>query len=107
MLDGPQKFSSLGLVIEAEFDKSSLQSVNIIPVDTQSGNPRQLDNWENIGAVNYLADLSKVLENEEKLIEHYYHTCLDNFTIHRNAFMYYSIGKMNIRRLKDLILSQF
>lgn len=103
----PKKFSRLGLIIEADFDKGSLVSVNIIPVDTQNGNPRQLDNEENIAAINYLADLSMVLKNEKELIRHYYRTCRDNFKIHRTAFMYYSIGKMNMRRLNNLILSQF
>jgi len=104
---GSHKFSRLGLIIEAEFDKKSLININIVPLYTQKGIAKLLDNEDNREAFDYLAALSTPLRNRKELTRNYYHTCLGNFNIHRNAFLYYSFGKLNIRRLKELIMSQF
>jgi poly-gamma-glutamate capsule biosynthesis protein CapA/YwtB (metallophosphatase superfamily) len=107
MAAGSRKFSRLGLVIEAEFDRNSLNRIDIIPVDTQGGNPRLVNGKEFEEANAYLRDLCIVLDDERELIRHYYETCRDNFKIHLNAFIYYGLKQAKMRRTWDLIVSQF
>ncbi len=107
MSAGPEQYSRLGLVIETEFDKDKLNKVNIIPADTAGGNPRLLVDKEKEAAEAYLQDLCRILKDEKELVRNYYFTCLDNFKIHLNAFVYFGLQKMKIRRTWDLITSQF
>jgi len=107
MSAGSQKFSRLGLIIDAEFEKNKLNKVNVIPVDTAGGNPRLLQEEEEQEAEAYLRNLCRVLEDEKELIRNYYNTCRDNFKIHLNAFIYFGLQKVKLRRTWDLIASQF
>jgi len=107
MAAGPQQFSRLGLVIEAEFDKDSLSRVDIIPADTQGGNPRLLEGNDKEQANTYLRELCRALDDEKELMGHYYNTCHDNFRIHINAFIYFGLQKLKVQRTWDLLTSQF
>lgn len=102
-----QKFPGLGLLIEADIKQNVLNHVKIIPIDANGGKTKLLQDERKKEADIYLKRLSSVIINEKELKRCYYFTCRDNFQIHINVFIQYSLRKINIRRLNTLLSSQF
>ena len=106
MADGPHRFSRLGLVIVADFEKNRLDQIEVLPVDTQGSVARLLTSDEKTEAERYVAQLSEVFVDSEKLIESYYFTCRNNFEMYVGAFFHDIFGKGNWRQARDLIIQQ-
>jgi len=106
MPPGPHKFSRLGLLVQAEVDNGTINGVEIIPVNTQGGNPTLLKEHERVEAEAYLDRLSSILKNNNELKKVYYFICRDNFHITVKALIYYGIRKMNTQWVRDWLFSQ-
>lgn len=106
MPPGPHKFSRLGLLVQAEVDNGTISAVEIIPVNTQGGNPTLLKEHERKKAEAYLDRLSSVLKNENELKRAYYFICRDNFHVNIKALANYGIRKMNTQWVRDWLFAQ-
>jgi hypothetical protein len=107
MADGPHRFSRLGLVIVADFEKSRLDHVEVVPVDTRAGVVRLLTSDERTEAERYLTQLCGVLFDSEKLREAYYFTCRNNLEIYVRAFFHNVFRKRNWQQARDLLVQNF
>lgn len=106
MTDGPHKFSRLGLLVKADFEKKILKNVEIVPVDSRGGITKLLTADQKIEAEQYLKNLSEVLVDSKKLEEPYYFTCRNNFEMYVKAFFYNLFKKGNLCWVRDLIIQQ-
>jgi poly-gamma-glutamate synthesis protein (capsule biosynthesis protein) len=107
MADGPHRFSRLGLVIVANFEKTHLDHIEVVPVDTRGGVVRLLTSDEKTEAERYLTQLCGFLVDSEKLREAYYFTCRNNFEMYVGALLHNVFRKRNWRQARDLLVQNF
>jgi hypothetical protein len=103
---GPHKFSRLGLLIQADFNNRKLEKIEVIPFESSMGDPALLSGSEREEALKYLDEISSVIQDEKELIKSYYFTCKGNFNIFIKALLYYGLKRMNLRRIRDIVISQ-
>jgi hypothetical protein len=106
MPKGPHRFSRLGLLIQADFNNKKIERIEVIPFESSLGNPALLNGSEREDALRYLDEISSVIQDEKELIKSYYFTCKGNFNIFIKALLYYGFKRMNLRRIRDIVISQ-